>query len=346
MSARPTTEARLYTRPANVASSAATGLARSLAAGGACNARGANKKAARFTFMSRKVTPPGALDDEGSDGGAAGGSSGGQCSNGQILGGRWRVRRRVGKGTFSEIYEASDLQQERGADGRHPHVAVKVAREGQKQSMLRHEEDVIKSLQSCGAVARFVEVGRDSSTSCHYLVMQLLGENLSNMRRLTPTKALSLRTTAILGVQIIDAIAKMHELGFIHRDIKPSNCCVGLVDEKTIFLLDFGLVSAALKHADFLWLVLSILSLSALTILALACARHRPAVGSSRTASRARRAKRPNSAGRAATPPSIHTGTRSSAGATICGLSSTCCLSYTALPCLGRPHATTIRCSR
>ena len=215
--------------------------------------------------MSRKVTPPGALDDEGSDGGAAGGSSGGQCSNGQILGGRWRVRRRVGKGTFSEIYEASDLQQERGADGRHPHVAVKVAREGQKQSMLRHEEDVIKSLQSCGAVARFVEVGRDSSTSCHYLVMQLLGENLSNMRRLTPAKALSLRTTAILGVQIIDAIAKMHELGFIHRDIKPSNCCVGLVDEKTIFLLDFGLVSAALKHADFLWLVLSILSLSLLS---------------------------------------------------------------------------------
>ena len=40
-----------------------------------------------------------------------------------------RVRRRVGKCTFKEIWEASDLKQA-GADGRHPHVAVKVSRDG------------------------------------------------------------------------------------------------------------------------------------------------------------------------------------------------------------------------
>ena len=163
----------------------------------------------------------------------------GQCSAGQILGNRWRVRRRVGKGTFSEIYEASDLRQERGADGRHPHVAVKVARDGQKRSMLLHEEEVLRALQPCPAIARFVEIGRDSA--CHYLVMQLLGENLSNMRRLTRDKRLSLSTTVLLGVQIVEAIRKMHELGYIHRDIKPSNCCIGLHDERTCFLLDFGL---------------------------------------------------------------------------------------------------------
>ena len=73
------------------------------------------------------------------------------------------------EGTFSEIYEASDLRQERGADGRHPHVAVKVAREGQKRSMLLHEEEVLRALQPCSSVARFVEIGRDAS--CHYLVM-------------------------------------------------------------------------------------------------------------------------------------------------------------------------------
>lgn len=180
----------------------------------------------------------------GMDGhGEADDGNGGQCSVGQILGSRWRVRRRVGKGTFSEIYEASDLQQERGADGRHPHVAVKVAREGQKRSMLLHEEDVLRGLQPCSAVARFVEMGTDAS--CDYLVMQLLGENLSNMRRLTPEKRLSLQTTIVLGVQVLDAIHQMHDLGFIHRDIKPSNCCVGLSDEHECFLLDFGLVRLA-----------------------------------------------------------------------------------------------------
>ena len=175
-----------------------------------------------------------------SDPGSEGGGGGSTCTIGQVLGGRWRVRRKVGKGTFSEIYEAADMRQERGADGRHPHVAVKVAREGQKRSMLQHEEEVLVGLQGCSAVARFVEVGRDAS--CHYLVMQLLGENLSNMRRLTPEKRLSLHTTVLLGIQIVDAIHRMHDLGFIHRDIKPSNCCVGLQDENTCFLLDFGLV--------------------------------------------------------------------------------------------------------
>ena len=63
-----------------------------------------------------------------------------------ILNHRWRVRRRVGKGTFAEIWEASDLKQERGADGRHPHVAVKVSRDGQKPGMLLHEEEVLRSL--------------------------------------------------------------------------------------------------------------------------------------------------------------------------------------------------------
>ena len=131
-----------------------------------------------------------ALGDDDGDATTANISDMGQCISGQILGSRYRVRRRVGKGTFSEIYEASDLKQERGADGRHPHVAVKVAREGQKRSMLVHEEDVLTALQPSGVVPTFVELGRDGSS--HYLVMQLLGENLSNMRRLTPDKRLSL----------------------------------------------------------------------------------------------------------------------------------------------------------
>lgn len=176
--------------------------------------------------MPQGLTPPGDEED--------------QVAAGQILGSRWRVRRRVGKGTFSEIYEASDLKQERGSDGRHPHVAVKVAREGQRRSMLLHEEEVLRDLQPCSAVPRFVEQGRDAT--CSFLVMQLLGENLSNMRRLTPSKSLSMTTTILVCVQVVEALRQMHELGFIHRDIKPSNCCIGLHDETACYLLDFGLV--------------------------------------------------------------------------------------------------------
>ena len=75
--------------------------------------------------------------------------------------------------------------------------------------------------------------------------MQLLGENLTNMRRLTPSKCLTLQTTVLICVQIVEALQQMHEAGYIHRDIKPSNCCIGLQDDRSCFLLDFGLVRRA-----------------------------------------------------------------------------------------------------
>jgi tau tubulin kinase len=119
-------------------------------------------------------------------------------------------------------------------------VAVKVARgDGQKRSMLEHEEEVLETLQACKAVPRFVARGQEAS--CSYIVMQLLGENLSEMRRLTASKCFTLRTTVLLCVQIVDALMFMHDRGYIHRDIKPSNCCIGLTDNQMCYLLDFGL---------------------------------------------------------------------------------------------------------
>lgn len=166
-------------------------------------------------------------------------------SIGQVLGSRWRLRRRVGKGTFSEIFEAADLSKERGANGRHPQVAVKLARDSHKCSMLEHERDVLEELQG-PSIARYYELGRENG--CYFLVMQLLGENISELRRLTPLKRFSLRITALLGLQLIEGIRHMHEAGFVHRDIKPSNCCIGLEQEDECYLCDFGLVRPA-THA-------------------------------------------------------------------------------------------------
>ena len=145
---------------------------------------------------------------------------------GSLLGGRWRVKRRVGRGTFSEIFEVSDQHGARDGSGRHPHLAVKVARDADKCSMLLHEEEVLSDLQSSLYIARYVELGKEAGI--HYLVMQLLGDNLSELRRTTPTKRFSLRTVSQLGLQMVEAIREMHENGYVHRDIKPSNFCIGL----------------------------------------------------------------------------------------------------------------------
>ena len=51
-----------------------------------------------------------------------------------------------------------------------------------------------------------------------------------------------MKTVLMVGVQMVRAIEKVHETGFIHRDIKPSNITLGLGHRTNCLrLIDFGL---------------------------------------------------------------------------------------------------------
>ncbi|KAJ3274447.1 Tau-tubulin kinase 2, partial [Blyttiomyces sp. JEL0837] len=62
------------------------------------------------------------------------------------------------------------------------------------------------------------------------MVMELLGPNLSDLRRKSPSGRFSVSTTALLGQQMVRAIEALHAVGILHRDIKPGNFCMS-VDE-------------------------------------------------------------------------------------------------------------------
>lgn len=68
-------------------------------------------------------------------------------------------------------------------------------------------------------VCRFIGCGRNERFN--YVVMQLQGRNLAELRRAQPRGAFSLSTSLRLGQQILKAIESIHEVGFLHRDIKP-----------------------------------------------------------------------------------------------------------------------------
>lgn len=75
----------------------------------------------------------------------------------------------------------------------------------------------------------------------YLLVMDLLGESLEDLFAKRKRK-LSIKTILMIGIQMIDRLALIHESGLIHRDIKPDNMLVGNNEKKhTIFLVDFGL---------------------------------------------------------------------------------------------------------
>lgn len=65
----------------------------------------------------------------------------------------------------------------------------------------------------------FIGCGRNDRFN--YVVMQLQGRNLAELRRAQPRAAFSLSTTLRLGLQILRAIESIHQVGFLHRDIKP-----------------------------------------------------------------------------------------------------------------------------
>jgi len=73
------------------------------------------------------------------------------------------------------------------------------------------------------------------------MVMELLGPNLMDLMKLVGQR-FSLKTTALLGLQMVSILEALHNNDFIHRDIKPENFCMG-IEGKTdqVYLIDFGL---------------------------------------------------------------------------------------------------------
>ena len=120
-------------------------------------------------------------------------------------------------------------------------VAIKVEKVDSKKQVLKQEVAVLKKLQPSEYVVPFITCGRHGDFN--YLVMELLGENISELRRRQSSGRFSLVTTCRLATQMIAAIEAIHKLGYLHRDIKPSNFAVGLssVHKGKVYMIDFGL---------------------------------------------------------------------------------------------------------
>uniref|UniRef100_A0A8C3IH67 Tau tubulin kinase 1 n=1 Tax=Chrysemys picta bellii TaxID=8478 RepID=A0A8C3IH67_CHRPI len=90
-------------------------------------------------------------------------------------------------------------------------------------------------------VCRFIGCGRNEKFN--YVVMQLQGRNLADLRRSQPRGTFTLSTTLRLGKQILESIEAIHSVGFLHRDIKPSNFSMGRLPStyRKCYMLDFGL---------------------------------------------------------------------------------------------------------
>jgi len=156
---------------------------------------------------------------------------------GQVIGQRFRIDARLGRGAMAEVYRATDLSSQapvalkilkRSLSG-DPAVLQRFTREGEVQAKLRHRN-----------IAALYTTGLTEHDEPYLVVELLLGKTLRDVIkadvRLAPRKAASYAWQTLQGLEAI------HAHGVLHRDLKPANIMLepSPGPYERVVLIDFG----------------------------------------------------------------------------------------------------------
>jgi serine/threonine protein kinase len=159
----------------------------------------------------------------------------------------YSVMKEIGQGAFGRVYKAqskTDISRI---------VAIKTEPYN-IDSQLEYEVKIYKQLESQVGFPRVYDYRRH--TKNHFAVMDFLGPTLTRLFEFCGGK-FSLKTTIMIGVQLLTRIEKLHEIGYVHRDIKPDNFLIGTNgNKKTVYMIDMGLAKSYVdpiskKHIPF-----------------------------------------------------------------------------------------------
>jgi len=161
-----------------------------------------------------------------------------------VVGGKYKLIRTIGSGTFGIIYLAEDINRP-GYQ-----VAVKVESVNHKYPLIPHETSIYQHLQSKHGSEHLYE-GR-AGIPYHYwtgtqsdyniLVMEKLGPSLESLFAFC-NRRFTLKTTLMLADQMISLLEYIHVKNILHRDIKACNFLIGdaVRNSFRVYIIDFGL---------------------------------------------------------------------------------------------------------
>jgi len=113
---------------------------------------------------------------------------------------------------------------------------------------LFYEAKCLKVLQGVPGIPAIFWSGVEGEFNV--LILEFLGPNLQDLLSVCGGR-FSIKTTVLLGIQILDILKCIQAKGFVHRDIKPENICLGQgVNSGKVYLIDFGLSKRYLSIND------------------------------------------------------------------------------------------------
>ena len=159
---------------------------------------------------------------------------------GQVIAGKYRLGRLLGKGAMGSVWMAEHLSL-------HTAVAIKLiafeaARNANARMRFDREAQVAARIRSAHVV-KMLDHGVTEEGQPYIVMECLAGESLHD--RLRARGRLTPAETAKVVSHVCRALSRAHEAALVHRDLKPENIFIALEDDDEIVkILDFGVAKA------------------------------------------------------------------------------------------------------
>ncbi len=161
---------------------------------------------------------------------------------GEIVGGKYRIRKKIASGGMADVYEAEQITLRRK-------VALKVLKgdmtlDEEARTMFYKEAQMVAQELDHPNIVKVYDFGEHKGR--FYIVMYYVnGITLDVYIR--ERGKLPINEALKITVEVLKALDYAHRKGIVHRDIKPSN--VMLSTDGRIYLLDFGIADIVMGSA-------------------------------------------------------------------------------------------------
>lgn len=160
--------------------------------------------------------------------------------------GSWRLTRKIGAGSFGEIYRAHNIDSLE-------EVAVKLEKKSAKAPQLSYEAKVYRMIHN----SMSDRISKEGIPKLHWfgaqgeynaMAIDLLGPSLEDLFNLCSRK-FSLKSVLMLADQLLHRIESIHRMCILHRDVKPDNFLMGTsTKQNMVYIVDFGLAKKYRCH--------------------------------------------------------------------------------------------------